>query len=404
LLPLRRLSFNSIFAILNYTMGFVILAFGIAFLITFLAIPVIIRVAEEKKLVDVPDERKVHKNPIPSLGGIGIFAGFAVASLIEWPNHIASLLPLQYIMASCCIIFFLGMKDDIMDISPLKKFIGQLIAAWVVIYKCKLQITGFHGVFGLHGELPQVPSLVLTYVTVVLIINSFNLIDGVDGLSGSLGFTSAVIFSLYFYQTSHFGYAVLGSALAGAVGAFLIFNHHPAKIFMGDTGSLLLGLLNAIMVIKFIQVASNTDTTGITTSASMIFKNAPVLGIAIMFVPLFDTLRVFAIRILHGRSPFSPDRNHIHHILLDKNLSHNRVTFYLFMANILFIAIAWLTEPLGPTASLLILISAAALLFSAVYFTGSRKLKSRKNNNGKKKNPKDKDGPRIINMVRDAVM
>jgi UDP-GlcNAc:undecaprenyl-phosphate/decaprenyl-phosphate GlcNAc-1-phosphate transferase len=384
-------------------MGFAILAFGIAFLITFLAIPVIIRVAEEKKLVDVPDERKVHTKPIPSLGGIGIFAGFAVATLIVWPNHVSTPIYLQYIMAACCVIFFLGMKDDIMDISPLKKFIGQLIAAWIVVYKCKLQITGFYGIFGVD-TLPQVPSLVLTYVTIVLIINSFNLIDGVDGLSGSLGFCSAVVFSLYFFETNHFGFSVLAAALAGAVGAFLIFNHHPAKIFMGDTGSLLLGLLNAVMVIKFIQVASNSDVGPmgtITTPAEYVFKNAPVLGIAILFVPLFDSLRVFSIRILHGRSPFSPDRNHIHHILLDKGLSHNHVTFFLFLANILFIAIAYLTAPLGATASLGILVGTAALLFSAVYFGGSKKSKSKKNNNSRKNG---KQGPRIINIVRDAVM
>jgi UDP-GlcNAc:undecaprenyl-phosphate/decaprenyl-phosphate GlcNAc-1-phosphate transferase len=381
-------------------MRFLIPAFGLAFLITFLAIPVIIRIAQEKKLVDVPDERKVHKMPIPSLGGIGIFAGFLMAILLTWPNHLADLVYLQYITAACCVIYFLGMKDDIMDISPLKKFIGQLIAAWIIIYKCKLQITSFHGVFGIY-ELPQIASLILTYVGVVLVINSFNLIDGVDGLCGSLGFSTALILGLYFYFAGppHFGYAILGIALAGALAAFLIFNHHPAKIFMGDTGSLLLGLINVILVIKFINVASGS--TGWVATPGYIYDNAPVIGLALLFVPLFDTLRVFSIRILHGRSPFSPDRNHVHHILLDKGFSHNKVTFFLFMANLVFIGLAWGTRLLNPTLSFSILFVAGLLAFAAVYYMPSIKSKGRKQNKGRRKNEK---GPRIINMVRDAVM
>jgi UDP-GlcNAc:undecaprenyl-phosphate/decaprenyl-phosphate GlcNAc-1-phosphate transferase len=382
-------------------MRFLIPAFFIAFIITFLAIPVIIRIAQEKKLVDMPDERKIHKMPIPSLGGIGIFAGFLIALLLAWPNHLADLVYLQYITAACCVIFFLGMKDDIMDISPLKKFIGQLIASWIIVYKCQLQITSFHGVFGIY-ELPQFVSLGLTYIAIVLIINSYNLIDGVDGLSGSLGFICAIVFGLYFYFAgpAQFGYAVLGVSLAGALAAFLIFNHHPAKIFMGDTGSLLLGLINAILFIKFIEVSSGDSNQAI--NAGYIFANAPVIAIAVLFVPLFDTIRVFAIRILHGRSPFSPDRNHIHHILLDKGFSHNRVTFFLFMANIAFIGMAWALQSLGSTFSLAAIIATGILLFIGVYYMPQNKSKNRRQSKDRKK--KEKPGPRIINIVRDAVM
>lgn len=379
-------------------MRFIIPSFGIAFLITFLAIPVIIRVALEKKLVDVPDARKVHKTPIPSLGGIGIYAGFLVAMLLTWPNHLADLIYLQYITAACCVVFFLGMKDDIMDIGPLKKFIGQLIAAWIIIYKCKLQITNFHGIFGIH-ELPQMVSVAVTYVVVILIINSFNLIDGVDGLSGTLGLLSSVFFGVFFYYSGpmNFGYAVLAAALGGAIAAFLIFNHHPAKIFMGDTGSLLLGLLNAVMMLKFINIASAPDTSPL---VSFLLPNAPLIAVAILIIPLFDTFRVFAIRIFHGRSPFSPDRNHIHHILLDKGFTHNQVTRLLALAAVFITGLSCLICQLDINLALGILLAAAFGLFSVAYYY-PRRQKSRRSASGKKTGRK---GTPIINMVRDAVM
>lgn len=379
-------------------MRFIIPSFGIAFLITFLAIPVIIRVALEKKLVDIPDARKVHKTPIPSLGGIGIYAGFLVAMLLTWPNHLADLIYLQYITAACCVVFFLGMKDDIMDIGPLKKFIGQLIAAWIIIYKCKLQINNFHGIFGIH-ELPQVVSVALTYVVVILIINSFNLIDGVDGLSGTLGMVSALAFGIFFYYSGpmNFGYAVLAAALGGAIAAFLIFNHHPAKIFMGDTGSLLLGLLNAVMMLKFINIASAPDTSPL---VGLLLPNAPLIAAAILIIPLFDTLRVFAIRILHGRSPFSPDRNHIHHILLDKGFSHNQVTRLLALAAVFMTGLSCITCRLNINLALGIVLATAFGLFSIAYYY-PRRQKSRRASSGKKTGRK---GTPIINIVRDAVM
>jgi UDP-GlcNAc:undecaprenyl-phosphate/decaprenyl-phosphate GlcNAc-1-phosphate transferase len=382
-------------------MRFIIPSFGIAFLITFLAIPVIIRVALEKKLVDMPDARKVHKLPIPSLGGIGIYAGFLVAMLLTWPNHLADLIYLQYITAACCVVFFLGMKDDIMDIGPLKKFIGQLIAAWIVIYKCRLQITDFHGAFGIY-ELPGFVSVALTYIVVILIINSFNLIDGVDGLSGTLGFISASAFGLFFYFSGpvNFGYAVLAAALAGAIAAFLIFNHHPAKIFMGDTGSLLLGLLNAVMMLKFINIATSVNPPA--EPVLFLLANAPLIAVAVLIVPLFDTLRVFSIRIIHGRSPFSPDRNHIHHILLDKGFSHNQVTLQLSLAGMVMIGIACVTAGLNINLALGILFVSVFALFAVAYYFPVRKKKSQKASGDKRKS--GKKGTPIISMVRDAVM
>ena len=300
----------------------ILLGTSIAFIIAFAAIPVIIQVSDAKKLFDIPDERKVHLAPIPSLGGLGIFAGFILACLVTISIDTAS--EFQYFFAAALVIFFLGLKDDILVISPIKKFIGQLIAAFLIIFKGGIMIRSMHGFMGIN-ELPEVLSIALTYFTVIVIINSFNLIDGVDGLAGSLGLMSCLVFGIYFYYTNQLPYATMAFALCGGLLGFLIFNHSPARIFMGDTGSLLLGLVNAILAIHFINVAANPES-------SLPINSSPAMGVAVLMVPLFDTLRVFSLRILSRRSPFTPDRNHIHHLLLDRGFSHSAVTYNLDLA------------------------------------------------------------------------
>jgi UDP-N-acetylmuramyl pentapeptide phosphotransferase/UDP-N-acetylglucosamine-1-phosphate transferase len=284
----------------------ILLSGGLAFLITFFSIPVIIQVAKEKKLFDEPDERKVHKVVIPTLGGLGIFAGFIISSLLGVPSTVPPVF--QYFIAAALVIFFLGIKDDILILSASKKFIGQIVAAGIIIKFGGIQISDMHGFLGMHA-IPHTASILLTLFTIIVVTNSFNLIDGVDGLAGSLGLLTSLVFGTYFLLTSQLMYAVMAFSLAGSLVAFLIYNFSPAKIFMGDTGSLLIGLLNAIFVIKFIAVAGDP-------SLGLPLESAPAIGFAILIVPLFDTLRVVTIRIVSRRSPFSPDRNHIHHFLL----------------------------------------------------------------------------------------
>jgi len=340
----------------------ILLGTSLAFFITFAAIPVIIQVADAKKLFDVPDERKVHLSPIPSLGGLGIFAGLILSFLVTFPISLAA--EFQYFFAAALVIFFLGLKDDIMVISAVKKLIGQFIAAFLIIYKGGIQIKSMHGFFGVY-ELPEVMSLALTYLTVIVIINSFNLIDGVDGLAGSLGLMTALIFGSYFYYVGQLPYSILAFILAGSLLGFLIFNHSPARIFMGDTGSLLLGLINSILVIRFISTADNPTS---------IFQlsSSPAIGFAILMVPLFDTIRVFSVRILNRRSPFSPDRNHIHHMLLDKGLSHSAVTYTCVGLNLLFIAFAFYARDWGSTFVILTMIGVAATGTAFLFYTNNR--------------------------------
>lgn len=330
----------------------------IAFLITFSAIPIIIRVAEMKHLFDVPDDRKVHANPVPSLGGIGIFAGFIMAFMIAAPPGFAEL---QYFGAAFLVIFFLGLKDDIVVLTPLKKFLGQLLAAFIIVYKGGVLIDGMFGFMGFE-KMPFLLSLIFTYLTIVVITNSFNLIDGVDGLAGSLGLFTTSAFGLYFLMAEQPLYSIMAFCMAGSLAAFLIFNISPARIFMGDTGSLLLGLVNSILVIKFIQIAT-------VPTAKVFLPAAPAIGFAILFVPLFDTLRIFAYRILSRRSPFSPDRNHVHHLLLEKGCSHNMVTFLAVAFNIVIAGATLLGRNLNITFLLLGLISVGFSVISLLIYS-----------------------------------
>lgn len=337
----------------------VLLSIAISFTITFLAIPVIITVAERKKLFDLPNERKIHQNPIPSLGGLGIFAGFVMACLIAIQFHDSP--EFQYFLAASFVIFFLGLKDDILVISPIKKFIGQVLAAFLIIYKGNVQIRSMHGFMGIH-ELPESFSLLLTYFTIIVIINSFNLIDGIDGLAGSLGLMAAVVFGFYFLQVNMPAYSILAFGLAGSLAAFLIFNFHPAKIFMGDTGSLLIGLINSILVVKFIEVANAVNVP-------YPIVPSPAIGFAILMIPLLDTLRVFAIRIVHRRSPFSPDRNHVHHLLLDKGLSHRTITLTLVSINMLAIVLSYAFRDSGCTWIILAIVLIFFTGIATLYYT-----------------------------------
>lgn len=330
----------------------VILSLLISFVTTFFAIPVIIRVAEKKRLFDVPDERKIHQAPIPSLGGLGIFAGFILATLLTINFNEAG--KIQYFLAAAVVIFFLGLKDDIIVLSPIKKFIGQLMATFLIVYAGGIQISSMQGFFGIHA-LPEVISLLLTYFTVLVIINSFNLIDGVDGLAAGLGIMTSLILGSYFFMAGNLPFAILGFSLAGCTASFLIYNFQPAKIFMGDTGSMLIGLVNAVLVIEFISTAR-------TPESQLPLQSAPALGFAMVMIPLLDTLRMFAIRTFQRRSPFSADRNHIHHLLLDKGLCHRTITVLLVGFNLLVVGAVYYLRELGNT----ILIAGTV----AVFFTG----------------------------------
>ncbi len=334
----------------------ILLGAVIAFIVTFYAIPVIIQVSNMKKLFDLPEDRKIHSSPIPSLGGLGIFAGFMMGLLLMVDlSDKQAIATFQYYLTAFMVIFFFGIKDDILVLTPFKKLLGQLAVAAILIFKANLVISDMHGFLGIQ-QIDTNMGLFLSFFTIIVIVNAFNLIDGVDGLAGSVGIITASFFAFFELMSGEIYYALFGFSFAASLAAFLIYNYSPARIFMGDTGAMLIGVVNAILVIHFINTAENSRILPVLAT--------PAMGFGILLIPLLDTLRVFTIRILHGRTPFSPDRNHIHHLLLDKGMSHMEVTLTISLASIIFVVITYSTLSWGTTKVILLQI----LLFYAAIF------------------------------------
>lgn len=306
-----------------------IFSFLWAFVVSVFAIPSIINLAYTKGILDEPNQRTSHERAVPRLGGLAIFAGFMSAITIF--GNFGGQQEIQFTFASCILIFFIGFKDDIIPVSAFKKFFVQMVAAGIVM-SADIRLTSFYGFLGL-STLYVGASYAITFVIIIGITNAINLIDGVDGLAGSMILLFCLIFGFYFYQeaeTSH--YFVLCSCLAGAVLGFLRYNFGSAKIFMGDTGSLVCGFIVSVLAILFVE-----------ERPAEIGENAPALVLAALFVPIMDTTRVFVIRIVQGRSPFAPDRIHMHHKLLDWGLSKPIIVGVMVILNaVVFLAVSQL--------------------------------------------------------------
>lgn len=289
---------------------FPLLSFVTAFIITLLSIPPLIALINHYKLYDIPNARKLHKSPVPTMGGIAIVAGLGI-SILLW-------LPLQAEPAQVAFFFavlallIVGVMDDLKDLSAKYKFAVQLsIAALVAL--SGVRITSFNGLFGIE-TLPLYSQYFFTVLAIAGIINAFNLVDGIDGLAGGLAFMSLITLGLFLSFSGDVNTALIAFALAGGVLAFLYFNFNPARIFMGDTGSLVIGFIIAVLCIRLLQVN--------TFANHPVLPNAPVFVLGIVLVPVFDTLRVFALRTWKGGSPFQADRTHIHHLLTNNGFNH----------------------------------------------------------------------------------
>ncbi|MCC6385027.1 MAG: undecaprenyl/decaprenyl-phosphate alpha-N-acetylglucosaminyl 1-phosphate transferase [Bacteroidia bacterium] len=331
-----------------------------AFIITFLSIPQIIKVSVLKGLFDEPNSfRKSHQVKVPTLGGLAIFAG-VVFSFTFWSSGL-EYVPTQYIIAAILVVFFVGIKDDIIELSAEKKLYGQIISALIIVLFGNIRITTFCGIFGIY-DISYLSSVLFSVFIILLIINSVNLIDGIDGLAGGIGAITSFTFGLWFYNYEQIGLCILSFALFSSLLAFLVYNFSPANIFMGDTGSMVVGLILAILAINFIQLSF------LSPPEAFPFKSGPAMAIAILIVPFVDTLRVFIIRLIHGKSPFKADRNHIHHVLLEVGMSHREVSLTLYLANICFIITALSLHKIGNITVLLLLAGLASLLLGTLFF------------------------------------
>lgn len=312
----------------------IILTFLWAFLVALFAVPSIISVAHTKSLLDRPNHRTIHRSLTPRLGGLAIFAGFMSALTIFGVLTQG----VQQLLAGCLIIFFLGVKDDLVSVSALKKFFVQLLAGGIVMVIGKVKITSFQGIFGVYELDPEI-SFIFTFFVIIGITNAINLLDGMDGLAGMVILVVSLVFGSYFYYYNNV-YSYVAFALAGGSLGFLKFNIYKARIFMGDTGSLVSGFILSVMAIEFVEMK--------------IVDSAPALAIGILILPIFDTLRVFSIRVFNGKWPFHPDKNHLHHQLLALGFPQLTALIIMIMANVLVIGFMFLFSDLGNFQLLLI--------------------------------------------------
>ena len=317
----------------------IILGFITSFFVVLLATPSLIKVAKLKRLVDEPgDERKLHRNSVPTIGGIIIFAATIFAYVLWFPSENTSFFGtsysfsvavsnLKYIVAATILLFFTGVKDDIIGVAPVKKLISHILVGFILVVMGDIRIIGMHDIFWVD-ELPYWASIFLSVFTYVVVVNAFNLIDGVDGLAGGIGFIASCFFGVWFAFTDQMTLSLLSFVLAGSIGAFLLFNFSPAKIFMGDSGSLFIGAIMFVLAVK----CAETPLSKLPAMLEQV--SPPVFAMAVLSYPLSDTLRVFFYRTLKGISPFSADKNHVHHKLLLRGLSHAQTSLVLYGASV----------------------------------------------------------------------
>ncbi|HEU5292250.1 MAG TPA: MraY family glycosyltransferase [Cyclobacteriaceae bacterium] len=310
-----------------------------SFVICFLIIPVIIKYSLEKNLVDIPGRRKIHKKITPSMGGIAIFLGFFIASLI-WVD-ITQWKEIRLILIALFIVFFIGVRDDLVPLRPFMKLLGQIMAGCLLIILFDLRLKSFYGLLGIYDiSLPV--SYGITIFTIIVVTNSFNLIDGLDGLAGTIASLALIAFGVSFFLAGDIIFGVLSFCMLGAVIAFLLFNWEPSEIFMGDTGALVIGMMLAINAIHFIDIQYNLPTTN-----PYKFKACISGAVSFILIPLADTLRIFILRIIRKQSPFMPDKSHIHHNIMRLGFSHGKSTVLLGIVHMLFIGLAILCMDLN---------------------------------------------------------
>lgn len=303
-----------------------------SFVIAFLIVPVIIKYSLRKNLGDIPGRRKIHKKVTPSMGGIAIFVGFFTSSLI-WID-IQGWGYIKFILVALFVIFFIGVRDDLVPLRAMVKLVGQIMAASLVIFLFDLRIKTFYGLFGIY-ELPAIISYLVTYMTIIVITNSFNLIDGLDGLAGTIAIVALLAFGIWFFLVDQPTFSILAFSMLGSIFAFLIFNWEPSEVFMGDTGALVIGMMLAMLTIFFINV--NYALPAMTPYK---FNGSVGTAACIIIIPLVDTLRIVILRLSKGQSPFAPDKSHIHHAIMRLGMTHSQTTLILATVQIMYIMLA----------------------------------------------------------------
>ena len=306
---------------------FCVVLFLVIFGLTYYLIPKIRTVSLKLNLTDTPDSRSSHANITPSFGGVAFYISY-IFTLFGIQFFFKDQISLT-LLVSISVLFFTGILDDIMNMPAKYKFFGQFLGVALLMFQPDFRILTLHGFMGIY-EIPLVVSIGGSMFFLLGLINAFNLIDGIDGLTAITGIIVASFYSFMFYQLGYFYYFYISITTIATLLAFLRFNFsNKRKIFMGDTGSLSIGLVLGLLTLKLMT------SDAVYTALNFNQKQLPLLLLGVLFVPILDTFRVMFIRFLKGVSMFKPDRNHLHHIIVDFGLSHRKASFCIGTVNLI---------------------------------------------------------------------
>ena len=348
----------------TYPLFFYLAIAFIAYVIVIFSIPTVIQTSIKYDLFDKNDMyRKSHKRNISRLAGIAIVTGFTITTLLF--TALIKFEEVSFLITSCIILAGLGLKDDVYGTSTSTKFVIQLLAACILVFFGGFRLTSLYGVFGI-GDMPVFWAGLFSVVLIIFLNNAFNLIDGIDGLAGTAGIIANLIFGVFFAMMHQIAYAFIAFSLTGAIAGFLRHNWYPARIFMGDTGALITGLVTASLAVKFIELNK------FSAEASPFVYSAPAIAVSILIIPVFDSLRIFTVRVLKGNSPFKGDRNHIHHRMERLGLKPPVIIFITSGLNICLLIVSLLMQHLG-NFFLIFFIIGICMVFDFILFYKLRK-------------------------------
>ena len=349
-----------------------VFVFLLSFSVAYFALPSVIYVVKQKNLMDSPNERSSHKEKTPTLGGISFFVSIVFTLMVFRPFDIDQVG--INILSGVGVLFFVGLKDDLVGVKPSTKIIGQIIATLMLFFSTDLKITTLDGFLNIT-DIPYWTSVFISCAIVMAIVNSYNLIDGINGSASMVGMVIFSGFAYVFYDAEMYYYFLLSILCIGFLLAFLRYNlSNKKRVFMGDTGSMIVGFILAVLAIKFFALDTSSLESAVINPANKVW-----VLLSIIFIPFFDTTRVFTTRIIRHGKPFKADRSHIHHVFIDYlKLSHAKASILLASINLsVFIVILCLNTYLS-SLWLGVLLTSIFIILSAMLFYVNRSYHSLK--------------------------
>ena len=339
-----------------------ILSFLVAILSAHWIHPRLVRIALDKNIVDNPNARKLQRRPTPVLGGIAVFFGSVIG--LGCASITCDCSELFIVVVAMMIMLYTGTMDDILDLSPALRFLIEIGTVLLLIFVGGYTLNDFHGLWGLN-QIPQGVAIPLTVFAAVGIINAINLIDGVDGLSSGYCILTSLLFGVMFWYVGDRTMCMLAVVAAGSLIPFFFHNvfGKSSKMFIGDGGTLVMGIVMSVFVIRILRHGSMSEVYDAVNIGLVPFT------LAVLSVPVFDTLRVMTTRILKRKSPFHPDKTHLHHMFIRRGCSHAATTLASLILNFFVVLCWWISYMIGCSidVQLYIVLVLSILITSGLY-------------------------------------